>query len=99
VPQGVVGREGRPGQPGTKGSGGQKGYTVCGWEIDAVNYRAIPEFDDGTMGPALCLRAMFELSDHETGGDDVDAAAEQMALERAGLELEVERMKRGLPAR
>jgi len=98
-PQGVDGREGRPGAQGAKGSRGQKGYTVCGWEIDAVNYRAIPEFDDGTMGPALCLRAMFEQFDAETGGDDIDAAIEETALQRTRLELEIERTRRGWPAK
>jgi hypothetical protein len=49
------------------------------------------------MGLALCLRAMFEQFDHKSGGDDIDAAAEQMALQRVRLELEVERAKRGWP--
>jgi hypothetical protein len=59
----------------------------------------VPIFGDGTEGPAHCSSAMFEAYNRATEGDDVEVATESMALQRAQLEWEVERMRRGLSAR
>jgi len=98
-PVGADGREGRPGAQGPRGNRGQKGFTVAAWEIDVEGYRAIPQFDDGSAGPAICLLGLFQQFQHDTEASDVDLATEQAALQRAALELQVERTKRGLPAR
>jgi hypothetical protein len=39
-----------------------------GWQIDQPNYRAIPLMSDGTEGPPLPLRGLFEQFHRETRG-------------------------------
>jgi hypothetical protein len=36
------------------------GATICGWRIDCARYLATPLLSDGSEGPLLELRALFE---------------------------------------
>jgi hypothetical protein len=98
-PQGCDGREGRPGPPGPRGNRGQRTAEIVAWSVDFDNYTATPEFFDGSSGPPLNLRGMFQRYNEDVEGDLVDAEIEGMALQRASLELQAERVRKGLPAR
>jgi hypothetical protein len=58
--RGRAGERGAPGPRGEKGPQGDAGVTIVGWEIDAKNYQATPRLSDGTIGPPLALRPLFE---------------------------------------
>jgi hypothetical protein len=98
-PMGRDGRDGNPGPRGEKGSRGQRGFEITGWKVDVAAYHATPVFYDNSEGPPLNLLPFFERYNADTEADEVEAAIEDVALKRAALELEVERTKRGLPAR
>jgi hypothetical protein len=104
-PPGVQGRDGKDGRdgaqgpPGPKGSRGQRGFEIVGWTIDAEGYRATPQFYDGTSGPALCLRALFETYDNQVEDRDFANAAEEEERERDRASIEAVRVRNGLPAR
>jgi hypothetical protein len=36
------------------------GSVILDWEIDRASYHAVPIMSDGTLGPPLALRALFE---------------------------------------
>ena len=61
-----AGRRGRIGPMGPRGERGEKGRkgdscpTILDWEIDRASYQAVPIMSDGTLGPPLALRALFE---------------------------------------
>jgi hypothetical protein len=69
-----------------------------------ANYRAIPIFaagidgSDSEEGPVLSLAPFFAQYNDEVEQTDAEIAVEQVALSRASLELEVEKMRR-LPPR
>ena len=101
-PPGADGREGRPGAPGPKGNRGQKGFTVAAWEIDVENYRVVPQFDDGSNGPAICMRALFEQA-YVDGAltDDVSQIEENLdeaMAQRAEYARQAANVRNGLPA-
>jgi hypothetical protein len=98
-PPGRDGRDGPAGPQGAKGSRGQRGFETTGWLTDEENYTVTPLYYDDSKGPTLNLRGMFAKFNEDTEGVDVDAEVERMALQRAMLEDEVERMRRGLPPR
>jgi hypothetical protein len=58
--RGRAGERGAPGPRGEKGPQGEAGVSIIGWEIDRANYHAIPIMSDGTRGPPLALRPLFE---------------------------------------
>jgi hypothetical protein len=59
-PQGDKGDRGPPGPAGETGPRGRPAATIAGWRIDAAHYVAIPVMDNGTEGPRLELRPLFE---------------------------------------
>jgi hypothetical protein len=58
--RGVAGEKGERGTPGPKGDTGASGATTCDWKIDRARYVATPMMSDGSDGPPLELRGLFE---------------------------------------
>ena len=56
------------GERGAKGDKGDSCPTILDWEIDRASYRAVPIMSDGTLGPPLALRALFEQYHAESRG-------------------------------
>ena len=103
--RGPPGRDGRDGvngaqgPAGPKGSRGQRGFETTGWLVDEAEYCITPLYYDNSQGPTLNLRGLFAQFQRDTEGDDVAFATKQAALSRASVELETERVRRGLPAK
>jgi hypothetical protein len=57
--RGVAGEKGERGERGLPGEPG-KSIVLKGWTIDRVNFVAVPLMNDGSRGPALELRGLFE---------------------------------------
>jgi hypothetical protein len=66
--QGQRGIGGQRGESGARGERGVAAPTLAGWEIDRKLYLATPKMSDGTKGPALDLRGLFEQFHEETDG-------------------------------
>jgi hypothetical protein len=69
--QGKPGRSGETGAIGPRGAKGERGEAapiVASWYIDRERYRAIPFMTDGSPGPELNLRPLFEAYFAETAG-------------------------------
>jgi hypothetical protein len=64
--QGKRGVAGEKGARGQKGDAGASGATICDWKIDRARYVATPVMADGSDGPPLELRGLFEQFLHET---------------------------------
>jgi hypothetical protein len=60
VSRGKTGDRGQPGPRGDKGERGEPGVTIEAWLIDREGYRASLRMSDGTVGPMLELRELFE---------------------------------------
>jgi hypothetical protein len=58
--RGVAGEKGERGPPGPKGDAGASSATIREWKIDRARYVATPVMSDGSEGPPLELRALFE---------------------------------------
>jgi hypothetical protein len=58
--RGVAGEKGERGSPGPKGDAGASGATIRDWKIDRARYLATPIMSDGSDGPPLELRGLFE---------------------------------------
>ena len=58
--QGKRGVSGARGERGPKGDPGLSGVTICEWKIDRARYVATPIMSDGSEGPPLELRGLFE---------------------------------------
>jgi hypothetical protein len=58
--RGEKGERGDRGESGPRGPQGASGATFVNWKIDTDTYRAIPVMSDGSEGPPLGLRALFE---------------------------------------
>ena len=58
--RGVAGEKGERGSPGPKGDVGASGATIRDWKIDRARYLATPVMSDGSDGPQLELRGLFE---------------------------------------
>jgi hypothetical protein len=58
--QGKRGAAGEKGQRGPKGGAGVSGATIRGWKIERERYVATPIMNDGSDGPPLELRGLFE---------------------------------------
>jgi len=65
--QGKPGDKGDRGDSGARGAQGEPGIGIRGWKIDRASYVALPVLTDGTIGPALELRGLFEQFQIETG--------------------------------
>jgi hypothetical protein len=69
-----AGRRGRIGPMGPRGERGETGHkgdpgpTILDWGIDRAAYQAVPIMSDGTLGPPLVLRGLFEQFHQETRG-------------------------------
>lgn len=55
---GKSGQKGEHGARGERGPVGPPGPVIAGWSVR--DFRAVPVFSDGSAGPALDLRALFE---------------------------------------
>ncbi len=64
--QGRRGVAGERGERGPKGDAGASGATIRDWKIDRAHYVATPVMSDGSEGPPLELRGLFEQFLHET---------------------------------
>ena len=53
-------RQGSRGIAGPAGPRGPMGATITGWILDRENFRVTPKMSDGSLGPPLELRALFE---------------------------------------
>jgi hypothetical protein len=58
--QGKRGAAGEKGERGPKGDAGASGATIRDWKIDRARYVATPIMSDGSEGPPLELRGLFE---------------------------------------
>jgi hypothetical protein len=58
--RGAAGEKGERGPPGLRGDPGLTGATIRDWKIDPARYLATPIMSDGSEGPPLELRALFE---------------------------------------
>jgi len=65
--RGIAGLKGERGPQGAKGDPGLSGATIRGWKIDREHYTATPLLSDGTEGPPLELRMLFEQYHGEAG--------------------------------
>jgi hypothetical protein len=64
--QGKRGAAGEKGERGPRGDAGASGATIVGWKIDRERYVATPIMSDGSDGPPLELRGLFEQFFSET---------------------------------
>jgi hypothetical protein len=55
--------KGQRGIAGPKGDRGPPGNIIVGWIVDRSTYRVTPRLSDGSLGPPLELRALFEPDD------------------------------------
>jgi hypothetical protein len=58
--QGRRGAAGEKGERGPRGDAAASGATILGWKIDRERYIATPVMSDGSEGPPLELRGLFE---------------------------------------
>jgi hypothetical protein len=68
---GARGEKGIPGPRGERGPAGPQGNPVpriVDWQINRASYCAVPVMSDGTEGPPLALRDLFEQYNEETRG-------------------------------
>ena len=65
---GRPGRTGPIGRTGARGEKGDPGAVILDWDIDRASYHAVPILSDGTLGPPLALRGLFEQFHEETRG-------------------------------
>jgi hypothetical protein len=68
--RGVAGERGPQGDRGPAGIGGPPGKdatTIACWKLDRAAYTATPVMSDGTSGPPLNLRGLFEQFQDEVG--------------------------------
>jgi hypothetical protein len=54
------GRAGRPGPQGEPGRNGRDAAQIKSWQIDHANFVVTPLMNDGTAGPPLYLRELFQ---------------------------------------
>jgi hypothetical protein len=58
--RGTPGEKGERGPSGPRGDAGATGATICEWKVDRACYVATPLMSDGSDGPPLELRGLFE---------------------------------------
>jgi hypothetical protein len=61
------GKRGLPGPQGEPGRHGRDAAAIKSWQIDHTNYVVTPLMNDGTAGPPLYLRELFQRFLDETG--------------------------------
>jgi hypothetical protein len=61
------GRRGPPGSPGEPGRNGRDAAAIKSWQIDHANFVITPLMNDGSAGPPLYLRELFQRFLDETG--------------------------------
>jgi hypothetical protein len=68
-PDWKAGPSGRKGEPGPRGQRGEPGPVrdIAAWDIDRKRFTASPVLSDGSKGPALNLRELFEQFQAEAG--------------------------------
>ena len=68
--RGSRGSRGFKGERGFIGPRGERAPIIKSWQIDRATYSATPILADGSAGPALELRALFEqfVTEREAGG-------------------------------
>jgi hypothetical protein len=59
-PTGKRGEKGERGERGQRGDQGAAGREVVAFEIDRKDYALVTRLSDGSAGPRLCLRELFE---------------------------------------
>ena len=55
-------------QVGPKGEPGLAAAQVTAWKLNKENYTAAPFYSDGTFGPAIELRGLFQQFLNEVSG-------------------------------
>ena len=65
--RGARGERGERGPKGERGPAGPAAPTIVGWQIDRATFTATPIMSDGSEGPPLELRGLFEQYQIETG--------------------------------
>jgi Collagen triple helix repeat (20 copies) len=66
-PDWKAGPSGRKGEPGPRGQRGDPGVVIAAWDIDRKRFIATPVLSDGSNGPPLNLRLLFEQFHAEAG--------------------------------
>ena len=56
----LMAKQGQRGIAGPEGKRGPAGAVITGWIVDRSTYRITPRLSDGSLGPPLELRALFE---------------------------------------
>ena len=64
--RGHQGPRGERGEKGDRGPPGQSAPFVASWMVERASYSVVPILSDGTEGPRLELRPLFEQFDAET---------------------------------
>ena len=64
---GPTGRKGEKGEPGGRGDRGAPGREIAGFDIDRDHYAITARMSDGSAGPQLSLRELFEQFQAESG--------------------------------
>jgi len=59
----LVARQGQRGIAGPQGIAGKDAPRITGWVVDRGAYTVAPRFSDGSLGPLLELRELFEPSE------------------------------------
>src|SRR6516162_1224368 len=59
----LMAKQGQRGIAGPEGKRGPPGNIITGWILDRGNFRVTPRLSDGSLGPALELRELFEPSE------------------------------------
>ena len=65
--RGATGEPGPRGPAGIAGPSGADAAAIVGWDIDRATYTVTPIMSDGSSGPPLNLRGLFEQFLNETG--------------------------------
>jgi len=60
----LMAMRGARGVAGPQGERGPSGRSIVGWIVDRSCYRVTPKMNDGTLGAAIELRALFEPEDN-----------------------------------
>jgi hypothetical protein len=68
--RGVPGRDGQQGPQGPRGERGEAGARAAGFITNPEEFSAVLQITDGTPGPTLRLRPLFEAYDSQTNGDE-----------------------------
>ena len=59
----LMAKQGQRGIAGPEGPRGPSGKSIVSWIVDRSTYRITPRMSDGTLGPPLELRELFEPSE------------------------------------